>query len=289
MRLQTSDIVSFHRVLTDYYYEFGRHDMLWRQPDREGVFDPYKILISEVMLQQTQVDRVTPKYAAFVSTFPVVQSLAQAPLSDVLKLWNGLGYNRRAKYVWQAAQTVEARFGGAFPEGHHELRQLPGVGPNTAGAIAAYAYNQPAVFVETNVRTVIIHHFFKDRTDIPDTAIHGMMQALVPQKSGSKLHGLQGAILGPREFYWAVMDYGTYLKKTVGNLSRSSRHYNKQSAFQGSQRQVRGQVVRLLADKPHSRTELIKHVADERLQDVLTALAAEGLITERGHKLHLSD
>jgi A/G-specific adenine glycosylase len=226
MRLTTSHIVSFHRALTDYYYQSGRHDMLWRHSEKNGHFDPYKILVSEVMLQQTQVDRVTPKYTQFLHKFPTVQDLAAARLSDVLKVWSGLGYNRRAKYIWDAAKMLEKEFNGEFPETIEELKSIPGIGPNTAGALMAYAYNKPVVFIETNIRTVIIHHFFKDKTSVTDKQIREVLAKVVP-KAGK--NDVQGSILEPREFYWAMMDYGSYLKKTIGNLSRASKHYTRQN------------------------------------------------------------
>lgn len=287
MHMQVTEIVSFLEKLTNFYYESGRHDMAWRRPDADGGFDPYKILVSEMMLQQTQVDRVTPKYELFLRKFPTVRDLAAVPLGDVLKVWNGLGYNRRAKYIWQAAQTVENEFTGVFPATQSQLMQLPGIGPNTAGAILAYAYDQPAIFIETNIRTVIIHHFFKDRQGIHDTKIREVLEALVPKGDKNGLL-LQGGVLGPREFYWAMMDYGTFLKKTVGNVSRASRHYTRQSAFHGSKRQLRGNVIRLLTEKPRGVSGLKKEITDERLDDVLKELATEGMIVQKGATYRLS-
>lgn len=283
-----SEIVTFHRVLTDFYYTAGRHGMLWRRPGKNGVFDPYKILVSEMMLQQTQVDRVTGKYVEFIDRFPSVNHLAAAPLSDVLTVWNGLGYNRRAKYIHQAARLIEKEFDAAFPASLEELMRIPGVGPNTAGAIMAYAYNAPVVFVETNVRTVIIHHFFAGKPSIHDAEIRTVMSALVPKNDDSEMLEMQGAALTPREFYWALMDYGTHLKKTVGNVNRASKHYTRQSKFEGSKRQIRGQAIKLLAEKPLSRTELARRIPDERLGDVLAVLEAEGLVKRSGSRYRLS-
>jgi A/G-specific adenine glycosylase len=287
MRISTAKVVEFHKALTASYYRYGRHDMLWRQPDSRGHFDPYKILVSELMLQQTQVDRVTPKYVAFLEKFPDVEKLASAELGDVLKLWNGLGYNRRAKYIWQAAQSVMQDYQGHFPETVEDLKKLPGVGPNTAGAIVAYAYDQPVLFIETNVRTVIIHHFFKDKADIPDSAILEVLKAIAPHPNTDK-RAIQGGQLGPRQFYWAMMDYGTFLKKSVGNLNRASRHYGKQSKFHGSKRQLRGKVIRLLTGGSKSKTMLHTDIDDERLDDVLDGLISEQMITRHGNSYRLS-
>lgn len=287
MRITTPQVVAFHKTLTEFYYQSGRHDMLWRQPDKKGQFDPYKIMVSELMLQQTQVDRVTPKYQSFLKQFPTVASLAGAELSDVLKLWNGLGYNRRAKFIWQAARMVMHDYEGQFPETAGDLQKLPGIGPNTAGAITAYAYDQPVLFIETNVRTVLIHHFFKDKQEIPDSEIREVLKAVAPHPNKDK-RAVQGANLAPRQFYWAMMDYGSYLKKTVGNLNRASKQYTVQSTFKGSRRQLRGQVIRLLGGGPHTLAQLQKHIPDERLEDVLDALAREGMVARHGKTVRLA-
>ena len=188
----------FLQTLWDYYQTNGRHDLLWRESDVHGNFDPYRILVSEIMLQQTQVSRVTPKFNEFLINFPDVRSLAHATLADVLALWSGLGYNRRAKFLWQAAQYVTDQCNGVFPQTSAELQKLPGVGKNTAGAIMAYAFNLPVVFIETNIRTVYIHHFFADQGGVTDAAIYEVLEATVDQNN-------------PREFYWALMDYGSHL------------------------------------------------------------------------------
>jgi A/G-specific adenine glycosylase len=288
MRVQTPDIVNFHRALTDYYYQSGRHGMPWRKPDKQGNFDPYKILVSEIMLQQTQVDRVIPKYHEFLELYPDITSLAKAKLGDVLRAWNGLGYNRRAKYLWEAARQIVHDHEGIFPMSPDDLKRLPGIGPNTAGAIMSYAFNTPVVYVETNIRTVVIHHFFHNKQSVDDKDIRAVLELLLPGDKKDDHARMQGAKLSPREFYWAMMDYGTYLKKTVGNLSRASKTYSKQSAFEGSLRQVRGAVIRLLTKGPHSRQELDAAVNDERLPAVLESLNTEALITEDNGKYRLS-
>jgi A/G-specific adenine glycosylase len=183
-------------------------------------------------------------------------------LGAVLRAWQGLGYNRRAKFLWQAA-TVIARE-GSFPNTLESLVALPGVGVNTAGAVLVYAYNLPSVFVETNIRTAYIHHFARDEQNVSDRFIRKCLQATLDRER-------------PREFYWALMDYGAYLKTTVRNLSQS-RHYTKQSAFTGSKRQIRGAVLRALAGSAQTRAQLQQVVADERLELVLAELCAEGLI-----------
>jgi A/G-specific adenine glycosylase len=249
--------------------------LAWRQPEADGTFDPYKIWVSELMLQQTQVGRVIPKYVAFLHDFPTLEKLASAPLSEVLIAWQGLGYNRRAKFLWQAAQEIVRNGEGVFPSTLAGLMALPGIGQNTAGAILAYAFNRPAIFVETNIRTVYFHHFFQDREAVSDKEITELLEQTIDKQN-------------PREFYWALMDYGTYLKQQGhGKISRS-RHYKKQSAFEGSVRQIRGRVLRALAKRPHTGPELLALLDDSRAPAVLTQLQQEKLITAGEHGFRLA-
>jgi A/G-specific adenine glycosylase len=279
-RLPAAAIADFLQTLQRYYEEAGRHDMLWRAPEPDGSFDPYKILVSELMLQQTQVARVTPKFAAFIGRYPDVQALARAEQGEVLGMWSGLGYNRRAKFLHQAARAIVDEYGGDFPRTLAELQNLPGVGPNTAGAIMAYAYNQPVVYLETNIRTVLIHHFFKDEAAVPDKLIREMLEQILAKRAKDSAD--HQADFDWRKFYWAMMDYGAYLKKTIGNLNRISKSYSRQSTFRGSRRQVRGQVIRLLTEQPLSIGVLAGAVSDQRLESVLADLVAEGLVQRRG-------
>jgi A/G-specific adenine glycosylase len=245
------------------------------------------------------VPRVVPKYQAFLAQFPDVQTLATAELGDVLRAWQGLGYNRRAKFLWQAAQAVQAL--GRFPATREELVKLPGIGVNTAGAIRAYAFNQPVLFVETNVRTVYIHHFFADSAGIHDKEILELLRQTAPWKEGKEqpetlARPMPGAMRktaglshgeNVREFYWALMDYGSNLKATVGNLNKASKHYTKQSKFEGSKRQVRGAVLRVLGDGPKSLAQLQMVLSDERLEAVVADLVQEGLIRASEGTYHL--
>jgi A/G-specific adenine glycosylase len=266
----------FQDTVWQYYRAHGRHDLPWRRPERNGTPDPYKVLVSEIMLQQTQVPRVIAKFTEFVRQFPSFEALAEAPLAEVLRAWSGLGYNRRAKFLWQAAGLIVRNYGGELPRASVDLIVLPGIGTNTAGALLAYAYNQPVVFIETNIRTVFIHHFFADATDgVHDRDIADLVAATLPDN--------------PREWYWALMDYGTHLKQTVGNLSRASAHYTVQSRFEGSRRQIRGQVLKQLGSAEKTLDELRMHIADERLEPVLRDLEQEGLITRAGAAFKLQD
>lgn len=246
-------------------------DMPWRDDTR-----PYYVLVSELMLQQTQVSRVIPKFTEFISAFPDESTLAAASLADVLKRWQGLGYNRRAKFLHDSAKRIAIEFGGVFPREHEQILSLPGVGKNTCGAIEAYAFNRPSIFIETNVRTVYIHHFYPGVVGVPDSSIHEKLSATIDRKH-------------PREFYWALMDYGSWLKANGVRNVASSKHYVKQAALEGSIRQVRGHIVRLLADQARTERALRRDVqADERFVPALEGLLSEGLIARTGEMIHLT-
>jgi len=260
---------AFRTTVWAHYANEERHDLPWRQAQPDGSFNAYKIMVSEIMLQQTQVKRVIPKYQDFILKFPDVAHLSAAPQGEVLKIWNGLGYNRRAKFLHLAAREIVNHYGGTVPTATVELIQLPGIGSNTAGAIRAYAFNQPAVFIETNIRSVFIHHFFDQQTLVHDQNILEQIHRTLDQER-------------PREWYWALMDYGMYLKQTIPNPAQRSKHYTKQSQFQGSWRQLRGRVLRLLSDHPYSKTSLQDALDDKRLPSVLRELLDEDLIQRRG-------
>lgn len=210
--------------------------------------------------------------------FPIIQALAGAPLADVIRVWSGLGYNRRAKYLHEAAKQLAVT---SEPWTVEQLEACKGIGPGTAAAVVTYAYNQPVPFIETNIRTVFIHHFFTDADQIAIGSDPIADKALLPlvEEALDMEH--------PREWGWALMDYGVHIKATVGNASRSSKHYAKQSTFKGSKRQVRGQVLRLLAGRPLGRVELEQAIPDVRLTGVLEDLLAEQLISETKGKISL--
>lgn len=226
------------------------------------------------MLQQTQVARVIPKYQAFIKKFPNLAALARAPFPDVLRVWQGLGYNRRARHLWEGARYLSEqnilRDGVTIPA----LSQVPGIGTNTAGAIIAYAFDRPVVFIETNIRTVFIHHFFKQNQNISDQEILKLVAATLPKKN-------------IREWYSALMDYGTSLKKRREDPARRAQAYQKQSPFQGSVRQLRGAIIRALAQTSKTRDELAALLPDERLPAVLMALVNEQLIRRNGSRYRL--
>jgi len=235
-------------------------DMPWRQDTR-----PYYVQVSELMLQQTQVARVIPKFEAFIASFPDEKILAQASLAEVLKQWQGLGYNRRARYLHETAKMIQREFNGVFPRSEVDLLKLPGIGRNTAGAIRAYAFNEPAIFVETNIRTVYIHHFFADDFDVSDAQIIEKLKMTIDHEN-------------PRKFYQNLMDYGTYLKNNgIKNITQS-KHYKKQTALKGSLREMRGEIIRRLSlEYPDWRDE-IRH--DPRFDEALQGLIRDGLVEQ---------
>ncbi len=252
----------FQQAVWTYYHTHKRATLPWRRTT-----DPYRIVVSELMLQQTQVVRVIPKYRAFFKRFPNTKQLAIAPLAEVLRYWQGLGYNRRAKYLHQCAQVVCSQYRGRWPRTVDELEDLPGIGPYTAAAVAAFAYNQPVVCIETNIRTVIIHHYFPDETDVPEIDI----QEIVMQTLDTN---------NPREWYWALMDYGVYIKQVHGNRSRQARSYAKQSRFTGSDREIRGAIIRTLTEQSSvTMRQLCKlGFTKQRIHGQCQSLCREGLI-----------
>lgn len=259
----------FQELIWDRGRELYR-DMPWRDDTQ-----PYVVLVSEVMLQQTQVERVIPKFHEFIAAFPTVQALAQSSLADLMRLWSGLGYNRRAKFLHEAAKKVVTDFNGVVPSTCDELTRLPGVGPNTAGAILAYSFNQPVVFVETNIRTVYFHHFFAQASSVSDAELRDLVAKTLDSEH-------------PREWYWALMDYGAFLKKQGAGQIDKSTHYKKQSALKGSVREVRGLILKRLSVGDATAAELKKAMPlDERFELALCALQSEGLVAKTAQRLHL--
>ncbi|MBC7869104.1 A/G-specific adenine glycosylase [Candidatus Saccharibacteria bacterium] len=257
-----------------FIWQMGRE--LYRAMPWRDTTDPYFVLVSEFMLQQTQVERVVPKFNAFIKRFPDVFALASASLAEVLVLWSGLGYNRRAKYLHQAAKKIVTDFDGVVPSIQAELVSLPGIGPNTAAAVLAYSFNQPVVFVETNIRSVYFHHFFEDATSVNDHALRQVVRATLDETQ-------------PRQWYWALMDYGSYLKRQGSGRVAKSLHYKKQSPFKGSMREVRGQIIRLLTRGDTTEVVLRTQLeADNRFATALKDLIRDGLVERSRGQLHLT-
>lgn len=243
-------------------------DLPWRRTR-----DPYKIWLSEVMLQQTQVARVKTRWAEWLDAFPSVFALAEAGTAEVLAAWQGMGYNRRALALKAAAEQIVRNYDGVFPVDTKELVALPGVGPATAQGIRSFAFDVPGVYLETNVRTVLLHHLFPDVPGVPDKELAPLAEATCPaapatcgaatERGAGQARGALAAAGAtpagsfatpqdvddtPRSWYYAMLDYGAYLKKTVPNPSRRAKAYTRQSRFEGSRRQKRAEIVRQLLD-----------------------------------------
>jgi A/G-specific adenine glycosylase len=240
--------------------------------------DPYHILISEIMLQQTQVERVALKYEPFITAFPDVFALARAPLRDILAGWQGLGYNRRALALQRLARRVVAEFEGRLPDSVATLRTFPGIGPATAGALAAFAFNQPVVFIETNIRRVFLHFFFPGKSGVTDQEILPLVDQTLDRRR-------------PRPWYYALMDYGAMLKGAAPNPNRRSAHHQRQAPFAGSDRQIRGLILKALLQTPALCLEaLIEAVgkSPERTTGLIRTLIQEGFLEQEGAGFRLA-
>lgn len=263
-------IVNFQTKIWDYFNQQGR-DFPWRKTT-----DPYAIMVSEFMLQQTQTMRVCQKYEVWLDRFPTVQSVADATLADVLSMWNGLGYNRRAKFLHKTCQNICLYYDGLVPCDAKELDALPGIGAYTARAICTFAFNKPEVFIETNIRSVFIKHFFTqqqpDDNHLGNTLISDAdILALVEQTLDRQ---------NPRNWYYALMDYGAFIKKSEENPSRKSRSYSKQSTFKGSLRQARGAILRQLSRQEKTGISLEEIAAKENIDMERLDKAADYLTKE---------
>ena len=268
MKLSPKKIALFQKAIWDYYEKNARHKLPWRKNT-----SPYYVWISEVMLQQTQVDRVVLFFRNWMKQFPTIKKLATASQIDVLRLWKGLGYNSRALRLKKAAEFLVENNKGVFPKTYEEIMNLPGIGPYTAGAISAFAYNEPVVMIETNIRRVYLHHFFQDSANIHDKEILELVAQTVDIKN-------------PREWYWALMDYGSHLGKTIPNPNKKSRHYTIQKKFKGSDREIRGKILELLLESKRkiSIEKLVKSLVNltqdvERIEKIINQLDHEGFLT----------
>lgn len=246
-----SELTPELRVFVEFVAKKGRElyrDLPWRR-----TYDPYAIWISEVMLQQTQVSRVDGRWQRWLERFPTVDALAAAAPSDVLEEWQGLGYNRRALSVHRAAQAI-SEAGGVFPQDQKELVKLPGIGPATAAGIRAFAFNLHGVYLETNVRTVFLHELYPQAEGVPDSELVPLVELTCPASVENATNVADTdstendatAELTPRSWYYALLDYGAYLKKTIPNPSRRSKSHVKQTRFEGSHRQKRAELLRVL-------------------------------------------
>lgn len=264
-RLNKEAISAFRTLIYRYYQGSGR-DLPWRKTN-----NPYYIFISELMLQQTTVERVLKKYPEFIKTFPDFSSLYTSSLKDVMSMWSGLGYNRRALALKKSAHMVIDDFGGELPADPGKLIALPGVGKATASALCAFAFNYPAVFVETNIRAVYIHIFFDEKDTIKDSSLLPLVDITLDRTN-------------PRHWYYALMDYGVVLKKMYKNPSQKSAHYHRQSPFEGSNRQKRSMIVKSLLAHPQLTESEISNLLNQAPEEVrknLVQLEKEGMIKRK--------
>ncbi|OGZ76818.1 MAG: hypothetical protein A3I87_03055 [Candidatus Staskawiczbacteria bacterium RIFCSPLOWO2_02_FULL_39_8] len=269
--MDKTDIKKFQVTIWS-FYKANKRNFPWR-----NTTDPYKILVSAIMLQQTQADRVVAFYERWIKRFPGITSLASAKFSEIYPFWQGLGYNRRALALQKLAKEVASEHQGKLPVDIVLLQQLPGIGPYTAQAISIFSYNRPLTCLETNIRRVFIHHFFPEGDAVTDEEILPLLDLALPAKRS-------------REWHWALMDYGAHLKSTVPNPNRRHKNYSIQSKFEGSVRQIRGSILRNLAGKKMSFSELMKiypprnnaeSYAEKRgkLKIILDSMEKEELIT----------
>ena len=257
---------AFKKAIWAYYRRAGRGTLPWRHTR-----DPYAILVSEIMLQQTQVSRVEGYYNRFLKQFPNFRALARAKNNAVLTAWQGLGYNRRAMFLKCAAEIVVEQRGGRLPRDRAALEALPGIGKGTSGSLMAFAFNKPEVFIETNIRRVFIHFFFPKKRRVTDAELERYIERSMDRKRA-------------REWYWALMDYGAAMEQA--NPNRRSAHYKRQAGFKGSDRELRGKIMRsTLAAKRNkvSVDELLKilGVSPQRFTKVLGGLEKEGFIVKK--------
>ncbi len=252
------------------YYQKHARKFPWRETR-----NPYNILVSEFMLQQTQTERVMGKYEEFLARFPDFSTLAGSDLHPVLQAWQGLGYNRRAVSLKQTAVNVMERHGGTLPRDLEELMMLPGIGRSTAGAVLAFAHNIPVAFIETNIRRVFIHFFFPGDGKVDDREILPLVERTMDRDN-------------PRQWYYALMDYGAMLKTKPPNPNRRSVHYTRQAPFEGSDRQIRGKILKLLLSRGSLQEgELIEGLSGEpsRVRTILREMAREGFVQISGSRV----
>jgi A/G-specific adenine glycosylase len=259
------EIDEFKKIVLSNYRQHGRK-FPWHYAE------PWGVMVSEFMLQQTQVERVIPYWENWLKLWPQPKALADAPMETALREWSGLGYNRRCRFLKESAAIIANKNDGKVPETPEALRSLPGVGPYMSAAIACFAYNYPAVFIETNIRSAVIHNFFPNRNDVRDSEIIPILEAALERND-------------PRTWHYALMDYGAFLKRSTANPSRRSAHYTRQSPFNGSFRQARGKVIKALVSMGQCGVEELKRASgleEEKLYEVLEKLKKESFVAEDG-------
>lgn len=266
----------------------GQKDVLYREFPWRTTKDPWRILVSEIMLQQTQTNRVVPKYNEWFEKLPDVGSCASASKTEILALWSGLGYNSRALRLQQCARCILEKHEGRVPDTLAELKALPGIGDYTSGAVAAFAFGKASVFLETNIRTAVVYWLSKDGDFKADEA--GIADGLLSDFLTALMRKAMDRRVPVRDFYYALMDFGAYIKKNHGNLSAYCKNYSRQSAFAGSVRQVRGAVIKAITkDGRASKRAMTALYGPDRTEQAVSGLVAEGVVSIAGDCITLSD
>ena len=263
---------SFAAFVLDFYDRYGRK-FPWRETD-----DVYRVLLSEMMLQQTQTGRVLEKYQEFLTLWPTLEDLAQAPFDQLLDHWRGLGYNRRALNLKRCAQASEA-YGYTLPCDEKALLARPGIGPSTAAAIIAFSYHKPVIYLETNIRRVLLFAFHPEEEAVEDRILRDDLKRLLPLAGDGK------------RWYYALMDYGVLLKHLVPNPNARSKGYHRQSRFEGSNRQVRGMLVHALSESGARDIQALYGMLPfepERIDKALSDLVRDGLVSRLGRLYRIS-
>jgi A/G-specific adenine glycosylase len=251
------------------YYAKNKRFFPWRETT-----DPYKVLVSELMLQQTQVSRVQIKYKEFLQKFPALEKLSEAKQSDVLSVWQGLGYNRRALNLKKTCSIIFKVYKGKFPKDYNQLIGLPGIGQSTAGALLNFSFNIPTPFIETNIRSVYIHFYFSKHNSVTDKELLPIIERTLDLKN-------------PREWFFALYDYGTYLKSQLGKkkteLHTKSKHYTKQKPFKGSNREIRSKILKIFISNKNKEMSLLNlknevKISEKVLSKNLNDLTDEGFL-----------
>lgn len=259
-------LLAFKELILSFYSEHGR-PFAWRETS-----EPYPILVSEVMLQQTQTSRVVPKYETFLSEWPSFSSLAEASTEALLSVWKGLGYNRRALNLRRSARMTE-EWGWTIPNERELIESLPGVGKATSAAIRSFCFGEKSVYLETNIRRVLLTCFYPEEEEVKDKELEAL------------LHELSLINEDMKRWYYALMDYGVLLKALFPNANKRSAHYTKQKKFENSNRQIRGQLIHLLTDTGSKHLlaiyDLLSHFEDERILNSLEQLQQEGFVQEK--------
>jgi len=263
MKLSAKRIKFFQKSIFT-WWTIHKRDLPWRHTR-----DPYRIMVSEVMLQQTQVSRVLAGYREFIERYATVSDLAQATPADVLRIWKGMGYNRRAMYLLRAAKAIVEIYHGKFPVSEEELIKLPGLGKYTARAILVFAYAQEVPLVDTNIRQIITHFFFNGE----------------PQKE-SVIEEVAGQLIPPAkswEWHQALMDYGALAMQNAKCQMLNKK--KKTIPFRDSNRFYRGRIVDRLREGDMRESKLTSELekkyekSNDFLKAILQGLEADGLIS----------